>query len=173
MPILGAIIGGGASRRFGSDKAIERVDGQALIERVSAALSKQVDDLVICGRGWPGIKQLDDRPAPDLGPLGGVNAALHYAADRGFDGVLCMPVDVHPAPVHVAEQLVGERLAVLNEQHLIGYWPADMGNQLEAYLQAGQRRVRHFLDQMNARRVDDPPGLVNINRPGDLEKLKL
>ncbi len=172
LRILGAIIGGGASRRFGRDKAAEQVDGQALIEGVRAALENQVDEVVICGRNWSTLEQLNDRPSPDLGPLGGINAALHYAADEGFDGVLCMPVDVYPAPTNVAALLAGQRLTVFEKQHLIGFWPVNLADTLEAYLLTGQRKVHGFLNQMDARRVTDPPGLTNVNWLADLEKLK-
>jgi len=144
----------------------------ALIERALSALTHQVDEIVICGRTWSTLTKLDDRPSPGLGPLGGINAALHYASSQGYDGVLCMPVDVHPAPTDIAALLVGPRLAVLGQQHLIGFWPADLEEALEAYLLAGQRRVQGFLDQMDARRIADPPGLINVNWPEDLDRLK-
>ena len=43
------------SRRFGSDKAMARIDGVTLLDHVHAALLPQVDDIVLCGRGgWSG-----------------------------------------------------------------------------------------------------------------------
>lgn len=173
MPILGAIIGGGGSTRFGRDKAVELLEGQALIDHVRMALAKQVDEIVICGRDWLGLRGLHDRPEADLGPLGGINAALHYGAAHGFDGILCMPVDVHPAPENIADTLFGPEISVLNEQHLIGYWPVNLADAVDAYLMGGGRKVGRLLDQLSARRVDDPAGLTNVNHPDDLEKLKL
>ncbi len=81
--VLGAILGGGRSSRFGSDKALATLDGRALIDRVAAALAPQVDALIVVGRDHPGLTAVADRPAPDLGPLGGIAGALHYAAAHG------------------------------------------------------------------------------------------
>ena len=67
--LLGAIVAGGRSRRFGSDKARATVEGRTLFDHVVGALSPQVADIVLCGRDWPGFDSLDDRPEPGLGPL--------------------------------------------------------------------------------------------------------
>ncbi|MBK7285215.1 MAG: NTP transferase domain-containing protein [Sphingomonadales bacterium] len=45
--ILGAIIAGGKSRRFGSDKTVAELRGKPLIQHVIDGLSPQCDDLVI------------------------------------------------------------------------------------------------------------------------------
>lgn len=80
MTILGAMLAGGRSRRFGSDKALADIGGKPMIAHVVDALAPQVDSLVIRGRDWPGLARIGDRPGDGLGPLGGgVNAALHRA----------------------------------------------------------------------------------------------
>lgn len=96
--ILGAIIAGGQSRRFGSDKALAEIAGKPLLQRVADALGSQTDALIVCGREWPGLVSVPDRPGPDQGPLGGICAALHYAADHGFDAVLTAGCDTLPVP---------------------------------------------------------------------------
>ncbi|MCR5872033.1 NTP transferase domain-containing protein [Sphingomonas sp. J344] len=50
MRLLGAIIAGGTSRRFGSDKAMAQIAGRSLLDHARAALVQEVDDLVLCGR---------------------------------------------------------------------------------------------------------------------------
>ncbi|MBA3896663.1 MAG: NTP transferase domain-containing protein, partial [Sphingomonadaceae bacterium] len=62
--ILGAVLAGGASRRFGSDKALAMRDGRPLIAHVVDALATQVDAVVVCGRDWGGLPSIADRPAP-------------------------------------------------------------------------------------------------------------
>jgi molybdopterin-guanine dinucleotide biosynthesis protein A len=49
--ILGAIIAGGQSRRFGGDKGAAKVGGRALLDHVVAGMIPQCDDLIICERG--------------------------------------------------------------------------------------------------------------------------
>jgi molybdopterin-guanine dinucleotide biosynthesis protein A len=60
MTLLGAIFAGGASRRFGSDKALADIGGVALLERVAARLRPQCDALVVVGREWPGLESVAD-----------------------------------------------------------------------------------------------------------------
>lgn len=82
MRLLGAILAGGAATRFGSDKGSGAlIGGRALIDHVADALRPQVATLVVCGRHWPGLEGLADRPASGLGPLGGLCAALAHAGE--------------------------------------------------------------------------------------------
>ena len=76
MRVLGAIIAGGKARRFGSDKAHALFAGERMIDRVAKALKAQTQELIICGREETGFSCIPDRPQEDMGPLGGINAAL-------------------------------------------------------------------------------------------------
>ena len=67
MKILGAIIAGGASTRFGSDKAAALMHGRALLDHVVADMKCHVDALVVVGRAWPELLRVEDKPAPGLG----------------------------------------------------------------------------------------------------------
>lgn len=167
--LLGAIIAGGKARRFGRDKAAEAVGGMAMIDHVVAALAPQVDALVLCGRHWRDLPVLADRPGGAIGPLGGLNAALHHAFAHGYDGVLCVPVDVLPVPDDLADRLVGNSPAVFEQQHLIGYWPVALADALDAHLAAdNDGSLRQWFARSHPLRIPDPPGLRNINRPEDL-----
>ena len=67
MRILGAILGGGQSSRFGSDKALALHQGRALIDHALEALRPHVSALVVVGRDWQGVARVDDLPEPGLG----------------------------------------------------------------------------------------------------------
>ncbi|MGK2284557.1 molybdenum cofactor guanylyltransferase [Pedomonas sp. V897] len=104
---LGAILAGGESRRFGRDKAEARLAGKRLLDHVAGQLAPQVDALVVVGGpARAGYDALPDRPAPGLGPLGGLNAALHEAARRGLAWVLTAPCDAARLPPDLAERLM-------------------------------------------------------------------
>ncbi|PXA92942.1 molybdenum cofactor guanylyltransferase, partial [Nostoc sp. 3335mG] len=62
--VLGAILAGGQSSRFGSDKALAELDGRILIDRVASAIQPQVDGLIVVGRIHPGLEAVADRPKP-------------------------------------------------------------------------------------------------------------
>ncbi|HSX55923.1 MAG TPA: molybdenum cofactor guanylyltransferase [Sphingomonas sp.] len=171
MRLLGAIIAGGASRRFGSDKALVQVEGCSLLAHACAALEPQVDELTLCGRVAPGLRCLSDRPRPGLGPLGGLAAALSVACARGFDAVVTVPVDVFPLPEDLVARLGGKGPAVFATQYLIGVWPSGLAPRLDLHLAAGHRSLRSWMEAADARRVDDAElGLFNINRREDLNR---
>lgn len=170
MAVLGAILAGGKSTRFGADKAAALVDGRALIDHVAAALAPQVDALVLCGRIWPGLASIADRPAPDLGPLGGLCAALRYAADQGFSHVLTAGCDVLPVPADLHALLAGNGAATIAGQQLFGYWPAALADRLDAHLAAGtDRSIRGWIAACRARAVAIDTSLANLNTPADLD----
>jgi molybdopterin-guanine dinucleotide biosynthesis protein A len=166
--ILGAVLAGGQSRRFGSDKALADIDGQPMLDCVVAALTPQVEMVVICGREWPGLVSLADRPSGGAGPLAGLNAALHHAAGVGYAGVLAVPMDVLPLPADLRERLAGQGAAVFTRQHAIGYWPMHLAELLDSYLADGHRRIDGWINLVGARRVEEPFPMRNINRPEDL-----
>lgn len=173
MTILGAILAGGQSSRFGSDKGAARLGDHTLIDHVIAGLRPQVDALAIVGREWPGLPSLSDRPAPDLGPLGGLCAALHYAAEQGYEQVLAVGCDTLPIPPDLAARL-SPASCVVEGQWLIGLWPSALAAELEAWLAAGQddRSIRAWMRHVGARMVGLDWSFANINRPEDLESLQ-
>ncbi|MDP9424064.1 MAG: molybdenum cofactor guanylyltransferase [Pseudomonadota bacterium] len=171
--ILGAIIAGGRSSRFGSDKACAVLDGRPLLDHVLAGLGDQTDALVVCGRDVPGCVSLSDRPRPDMGPLGGLAAALHYAEQHGFDGVLTSACDTPLVPADLAERLVGGEPAMVAGQPLFGYWPAGLSAELDDYLSAATNRsVGAWAAWAGARRVRYAGEIPNINSVDDLMALR-
>ena len=171
MSVLGAILAGGRSSRFGSDKALAVLDGQPLIEIVASSLSAQCDALVIVGRQHTGYHCISDRPGPDMGPLAGLAGALAYAADAGFDQVLSLGADTLGIPTELRATLEPAPAYVVN-QPIIGLWPVAALALLDAILASDERHsMRHFVERLGARGIafERPPS--NINTPADLEKL--
>ena len=65
--ILGAVLAGGRSSRFGSDKAAAMFRDRTLADHAAAAIAPFVEAVVrVGGDGVP------DVPRPGLGPLGGI-----------------------------------------------------------------------------------------------------
>lgn len=167
--ILGAILAGGQARRFGSDKAHADYHGMRLIDRVADALGSQTQALIICGREEPGFGSIPDRPEADLGPLGGLNAALEFAISKGFTHVLSAGVDVPNLPADLAQQLSGDGAAIVESQPVVGLWPVALAEMLDEYLASGGRALYGFAEEVGARRIAIDPPLLNINRPEDLK----
>lgn len=169
--ILGAIIAGGKSRRFGSDKTVAELHGKPLIQHVIDELSPQCDTLVICGRNWQDHVVLTDRPRSDMGPLAGLCAALHFAATNGFDYVHSAACDV--LPVANASALSGystrEGTArYIHGHYLSGIWPAKLSNLLDMHLAATTDfSIRKWIEISGARPCIDPQQSTNLNTPAD------
>lgn len=175
--ILGAVLAGGRSVRFGSDKGAALWQGQSLLDHARMALAAQCDDIVVCGGEIrtvaAGAQVLADQPEPDIGPLGGLCAALLHARSGGFDAVLTAPVDALPVPADLLALLVGEGAAVAEGHWLFGLWPSDLAPLLEAHLRAGKRSVLSWVEACNARQVHLPgPPPLNVNTPAILAALE-
>lgn len=167
---MGAILAGGKARRFGSDKAHALFDGQRLIDRVAASLHGQCEDVIVCGRTEPGFDCITDRPSADLGPLGGLNAALHHAKASGYTHVLSAGCDVPNLPDDLVKLLDGDGAAIVRSQPVVGLWPAPLAGQLESFIHDGGRALYGFADSVSARQIAFDPPLLNVNRPQDLPK---
>lgn len=168
MKILGAILAGGQSRRFGSDKAQAVFEGKALLDHVADALRPQCAELVVAGREWPGIISIADIPENGQGPLGGLAGALDYAKRNGFDAVLSCGCDLLGLPDDLAAQL-GYAPAIFDELPIIGLWPADIAETLTIWMSdPANRSVYRFADHIGARRLPTPASITNVNRAFDL-----
>jgi molybdopterin-guanine dinucleotide biosynthesis protein A len=85
--LSGLILAGGRSRRYGKDKAFERLCGKPLIEYVIEALAPVAGDLFIVAGSTDDFSDYSGRltviadDVPGLGPLGGLDAGLKAAPD--------------------------------------------------------------------------------------------
>lgn len=171
--ILGAILAGGASRRFGSDKAAALLEGRPLIDHIAAALKPHVSRLIVCGRAHPDLESVPDRPLADLGPLGGLNAALHYADKHGFERVVTLPCDTPVIdPELIPALLAHEAPAILADCPVIGIWPATLGPALDQWLvTSDDRSIRAWARSVGAEQLA-LPAPANVNRAADLDRLR-
>jgi molybdenum cofactor guanylyltransferase len=178
MTVLGAIIAGGQSRRFGADKAAALFAGKALIEHAIDALSPQIDALVIVGRTWGEYPSVDDHPFA-CGPLSGLCAALKCARDQGRTHVLTAGCDVLPIPPTLRSALEGDGAAVVAGQRLLGLWPSAMAEPLEAHIRAQSNyaanhapnyALRHWIAISGARSVTLATPFHNLNTIEDLAR---
>lgn len=168
MKRLGAIIAGGQSSRFGADKAQAMLGGRALIDHAADALDAWCDVVVICGRKWSHRICIADRPRPNLGPLGGLCAALRYGAANGFDMVVTAGCDTLPVP----EMPNAETQAmVVGGHYLFGLWPVALAGRLDAHLATTQdRSMRHWVAVSGARQVTVSEHLHNLNTHADFQR---
>lgn len=96
--VVGAVIAGGRSVRYGAPKALAEVAGARIVDRVLAALGEAVRESVLIAND-PALAAEVALPAradaiEGLGALGGIHAALQWAAERGAPGILAVACDM-------------------------------------------------------------------------------
>lgn len=166
MKTLGAVLAGGRSSRFGSDKALAMLDGRTLLDHASAALGPHCEAMIVVGRG-----EIGDWPRADMGPLGGIAGALIHAAERGYDQLLTAPVDCVRLPVDL-RALLEPAPAFLKTQPVIGLWPVESIDDLQVLLEDGSDlAVRAFARRIGARAIASDFVPPNVNSIADLDRL--
>lgn len=177
--VVGAILMGGKSRRFGSDKALADIDGRPMGARIADVLRQAgLDPVVAVGGdagGQLGLVTIPDR-RPDAGPLAGLASVLGWA---GRGGVVVVPCDHPTLAIADVEALIHAfradpdrpAVGVVNDaaQVSIACWPAGLGRQVQRLLDQGEHRFRGALEllepqlvtisEASARDADDPAGL--------------
>lgn len=166
--ILGCVLAGGTSTRFGSDKALAELDGHTLLARAVDTLSGWCEHVVVAGRETAPAPTLPDSPRSGMGPLGGIAAALHLARDEGYAAVLTCGVDSAGLPDDLLT-LLSPAPAYIADQPVIGLWPASALEAVDAILKGkGRHSMFHFAEVLGARAVTLPAAIANINTPEDL-----
>jgi len=96
-PTVGIVLAGGKSSRFGSNKALEQIQEQYLIQRVLEQLSGLFDKILVVSNrpesyAFLRCELVKDR-IEDLGPLGGIYTGLrHIYPNKGFVFPCDMPL---------------------------------------------------------------------------------
>jgi len=170
--VLGVVLAGGRSTRFGGDKALAEIGGESLLERAVKQLVCSCAEVTVTGRDIQGGTGLPDWPRPGMGPLGGIAAGLRHARETGFDMVLTCGVDSVGLPEDLFD-LLSPAPSFIRQQPVIGLWPVTALLSVEAILAGdGRHSMLAFAWSVNARavRLDSAP--ANINSPEDLAEVE-
>lgn len=135
--LTGVVLVGGASKRFGSPKALARFGGETLAERAWRVLNEACDEVLAVGKTADGLELpfpvLDDgstERAPVFGVVAGLRAAAH-------ESVVFLPVDC-PLLTAGALRALGEAVAVPQTGPLPGAFAKSMLPEIEARVAAGR-----------------------------------
>lgn len=174
-----AILAGGRSSRFGSDKARHLYDGKPLIQHVADSLVSAAERYVISDESYLDLPHYPDLD-PQQGPLGGLETALHHAQHEWLAVAACdLP---HLSPDYwsgLAKQVSGQATLVVTArpQPLAAFYHASILNTVRSQLARGERSLHALLSQLdiNAVSLEDlgvsEATLLNVNDSSDLDKL--
>ncbi len=164
-PVLGVIFAGGASRRFGSDKALASLGGLPLLARVAERLRPQVDELALSGplRGGIAWWTIPDH-LPGSGPMAALRSVLRHAARAGFPLVITACCDTPFIPrdiVHVLYQGLGGcdcSIPSFNAtlQPACALWRTAARIKVDAAFEAGERSLHGAIAYTDANIVEYP-----------------
>jgi molybdenum cofactor guanylyltransferase len=170
--ILGAVLAGGQSSRFGADKALAEFRGRTLLAHAVDTLSGWCEHVIVVGRAEAPAPTLPDWPRPGMGPLAGLAAALHHARNKGYESVLTCGVDSLQLPDDLPD-LLSPAPAYLAAQPVIGLWPASAVQAIEDILHSdGRHSLKRFAEAVGARAVTGVADPANINTQADLAALE-
>lgn len=170
--ILGVVLAGGKSTRFGSDKALAELGGHTLLARAVDALSGWCEYVVIAGRETGPAPCIPDWPRPGMGPLAGIAAGLHLAVDEDYTSVMTCGVDSVGLPENLLE-LLSPAPAFLASQPVVGHWPASAVEAIETILSGeGKHSMQAFTRAIGATEVKFGAETANINTPADLAAME-
>ena len=189
--ILGVVLAGGKSQRFGQNKTQVKLKNRLLIDYV---LNEIVDEfkeiLIIANEPIKFMKSKNISIIKDyksgLGPLGGVLTAMKWIKenDKNYKWISTFPSDT---PFFTKKELKyfyenvrvndGKLFFIKNEEtrhNIFGLWSLDLMEQLESDILKGERKVEFWANTIGVNIVNfkykKPDPFFNINTKEDLKK---
>ena len=191
--ILGTVLAGGKSQRFGEDKSQVRLEGTLLIDYILSEIKDEFKEILIVSNNKIHFKNSEKISMiadfeKGQGPLGGVLSAMKWIKQKNKDykWISTFPADTPFFKREILQKFFKEikieesRLFFIksnNTRHnIFGLWSIDLLGELEEDLKKGDRKVELWANKIGVKVIDmefineDP--FFNINTKEDLEKAK-
>ena len=191
--ILGTVLAGGKSQRFGEDKSQVKLDGKLLIDHILNEIINEFKEILIVSNNQINFKHSDKISMvsdlkKDQGPLGGVLSAMKWVkeSNKDYKWISTFPVDTPFFKKEILQNFLSEinleegKLFFIksnNTRHnIFGVWSIDLMDKLEEDLNNGERKVELWANSVGVKVIDmeflneDP--FFNINSKEDLEKAR-
>ena len=189
--ILGVVLAGGKSQRFGQDKSQVKLEGKLLIDYIlSEIIGEFSETLIIANEKISFMSSKNISVTKDfksgLGPLGGVLTAMKWIKEKNkkYKWISTFPSDT---PFFTKKELKffyeninineSKLFFIKSEEtrhNIFGLWSLDLIDQLEKDLSRGERKVEVWANSIGVSTVNinykKPDPFFNINTKEDLEK---
>ena len=188
--ICGAILAGGKSSRFGTNKAFAQIDGICMIERVEKVLSSLFRKVIIIADASEQYEYLGHEVFQDVikgrGPLGGILTALSVTDAKTVFAVACdMPFinkDLVNYMCSLQEDSIDAVLPLIKgkPEPLFALYSAGCLKFIKNALSEGNLKITDFVSFIKVRYVEedeickfDPEfnSFININRQIDIKRM--
>ena len=189
--ILGVVLAGGKSQRFGRDKSQVKLQDKLLIDYVLKEIIDEFNETLIIANSSINFMQskkisITRDFQSGLGPLGGVLTAMKWIKEKNkkYKWISTFPVDT---PFFTKKELKffyenidtnKNKLFFIrnkNTRHnIFGLWSLDLMEKLEKDLIKGERKVEVWADSVGVSVVNidykKPDPFFNINTKKDLDE---
>jgi molybdopterin-guanine dinucleotide biosynthesis protein A len=187
--ILGVILAGGKSSRFGSNKSLSNLKNFKLIEHVIQKLNKKFDEILIVSNDSKLIIEnkkiniIKDCIEGYLGPLAGVLSAIKYANNsKKYQWIMTFPCDTPFFDEIIIDQMIEkttnskEKIIFIKDKkqrhNIFGTWSTSLEKILEEDLGNSYRKVDMWADKIGCSFIEkdlkNENEFLNINTKKDL-----
>ena len=187
--ILGVILAGGKSSRFGSNKSLSNLKNFKLIEHVIQKLNKKFDEILIVSNDSKLIFEnkkiniIKDCIEGYLGPLVGVLSAIKYANNsKKYQWIMTFPCDTPFFDEIIIDQMIEkttntkEKIIFIKDKkqrhNIFGTWSTSLEKILEEDLANSYRKVDLWADKIGCSFIEkdlkNENEFLNINTKKDL-----
>ena len=191
--ILGTVLAGGKSQRFGEDKSQVKLGDKLLIDYILSEIIEEFREILVVSNSLINFKKSEkisviEDIKKNLGPLGGVLTAMKWVKDNNKDykWISTFPADTpffkHSILQKFLQDIQPEESKLFfiksnNTRHnIFGLWSIDLMDKLEEDLNKGERKVEVWANSIGVKTIniefqnEDP--FFNINTKEDLKKAK-
>ena len=189
--ILGVVLAGGKSQRFGEDKSQVKLGDKLLIDYILSEIIDEFNEVLVVSNNLIDFKQSEKISLikdfkKDLGPLGGVLTAMKWVKDnnKDYQWISTFPVDTPFFKNEILNDFLKRinieegKLFFINSNdtrhNIFGLWSLDLMDKLEEDLDKGERKVEVWANSIGVKNINmkfenkDP--FFNINTKEDLKK---
>ena len=189
--ILGVVLAGGKSQRFGEDKSQVKLQGKILIDYILSEIIDQFEEILIVTNNEIKFKfskkiSITNDLIEGVGPLGGILTAMKWIKknNKNYKWISTFPSDT-PFFTKNELQIFYKKIDIQKSKlffiknkkmrhNIFGLWSMDLMEKLDNDLKKGERKVEVWADTAGVEIINieyekkDP--FFNINTKEDLEK---
>ena len=189
--ILGVVLAGGKSQRFGEDKCQVKLGDKLLIDYILSEIIDEFKEVLLISNNkikynYSNKISLVEDTKKGLGPLGGILTAMKWIRqnNKNYKWISTFPSDTPFFKKQILNNFIEEiksyegKLFFINSNdtrhNIFGLWSIDLLERLEKDLDNGERKVEMWANKIGVKSINmkfenkDP--FFNINTKEDLIK---
>jgi len=192
--ILGIILAGGKSSRFGEDKSTAKLGNKTLLDHTVNKIENEFNEILVISNNKEfnfknnKIHVVEDCIEGQLGPLVGILTAMKWVKknNKNYKWIASFPCDTPFFDMKFISELkikikeTSKKLIFLNSDkkrhNIFGLWSVDLIETLEEDIKNGLRKVELWADKIGYENInineEKFDRFLNINTKKDLEKAK-